>query len=76
LGIGGRELKYKSLISGAHGNVGFEVGDLIDVPDNKCDEWLAAGLIEAVPELKLVKPKPKAVDVFANDGFTSDDRAI
>lgn len=41
--------KYKSLISGAHGDVGFEVGDLIDVPDNKVDEWLTAGLIEPLP---------------------------
>ena len=60
--------KYRSLISGAHGDVGFEVGDLIDVPDNKRDEWLAAGLIEALPELKLVKPKVQHVDVFASDG--------
>lgn len=66
--------KYRSTISGAHGDVGFEVGDLIDVPDNKRDEWLAAGLIEAVPELKLVKPKkPQAVDVFASDGATCGD---
>jgi hypothetical protein len=55
--------KYKSLIGGAIGDVGFEPGDLIDVPDNKVEVWLAAGLIEAVAPSK----KAPVVDIFASD---------
>ena len=43
-------MKYRSLIGGAFGDAGFEVGDLIDVPDNKVDEWLDAGLIVPLPK--------------------------
>jgi hypothetical protein len=45
-------MRFRSLIGGAHGDVGFEAGDIIAVPAHKVDEWLAAGLIEAMPEPK------------------------
>ena len=64
-------MRYRSLISGAHGDVGFEPGDLIDVPDHKVAEWLAAGLIEPVRQ-----PKPaKVVDIFASDRAACGDKA-
>lgn len=58
--------KYKSLIGGSHGDRHFEAGDIIDVPDHKVDEWLAAGLIEALPQKKA-----RVVDIFASDGATA-----
>jgi hypothetical protein len=65
----GDGMRYKSLIGGAIGDVGFESGDMIDVPDHKVDEWLAAGLIEPAPQKKA-----KVVDIFATDGATAGDR--
>jgi hypothetical protein len=61
-------MKHRSLIGGAIGDVGFEPGDLIEVPDHKVDEWLAAGLIEPAPQKKA-----KVVDIFATDGATAGD---
>lgn len=63
--------KYRSLIGGAIGDVGFRAGDLIEVPDNKVDEWVAAGLIEAGP-----KRQPKVVEVFSADGAVCGDRTV
>ena len=42
----GGVLRCRSTIGGALGDEQFEVGDLIDVPSEKYDEWLAAGHIE------------------------------
>lgn len=49
-------MKYRSTIGGAIGDEGFEPGDLIEVPQAKEQEWLAAGLIEPVAE-KRTEPK-------------------
>lgn len=38
--------RYRSLIGGAIGDLGFEPGDIIEVPAAKEAEWLEAGLIE------------------------------
>lgn len=60
--------KYKSLVGGAIGDAGFEPGDLIDVPDNKVDDWLAAGLIEA-------PRKAPVVNIVSSDGATAGEKA-
>ena len=62
-------MRYRSLIGGAIGDIGFDAGDLIDVPDDRVDVWLAAGLIEPV----LVRRPRRVVDMFASDGVAAAD---
>ncbi len=66
-------MRYRSLVGGAIGDIGFEAGDLIDVPDDKVDVWLAGGLIEPDPGVSPAR-RVRAVQVAAVDGASVETR--
>lgn len=66
---------YRSLIGGALGEEGFEVGDLIPVPPEKEQLWLSLGLIEAVnlKQGKIPRPSEKEMAALAEDDTEDTD---